>query len=260
MKRAFHIVVEGARALIQFALVYPWTCAFAAAVYAVTGAGSKFLVPFEPTRYSTAHLEAWLILLPQILLLAPVWTALPRFIIVGDGRRGLLTFDYRLRRVVLVTLVLSAILMIGGLAFAITLDALQNFRVRLLFARPLLVLVFIARLAAWWLVLRLAIAPAMAAAGLRSYPIDTSFSFTRGWLFRIVRVRAIVYAPAGLLFGAMGLGAYVRPELQATFKLLPWVAAATLLTGLTELVDSAAMARIALHIVRSRQGKGEGRR
>ncbi|HET6195115.1 MAG TPA: hypothetical protein VFE12_05160, partial [Acetobacteraceae bacterium] len=243
-----------------FAVVYPWTCVFAAVVYAATAAGSKYLVPFEPTHYSTAHLEAWLVLLPQLLLLAPVWTALPRFIILGDERRRLLTFDYRLRRVVLVTLVLSAILMVGGLAFAITLDALQKFHVRLLFARPLLLLVFIARLAAWWLVLRLAIAPAMAAAGLRSYAIDTSFSFTRGWLFRIVGVRVIVYVPAGLLIGGIELGAYVRPELQATFNLLPWVAAATLLTGLTELADSAAMARIAVHIVRSRQGEDDGLR
>jgi hypothetical protein len=112
---------------------------------------------------------------------------------------------------------------------------------------------FVVRLCAWWLLLRLAIAPAMAAAGSRSYPIDTSFSFTRGWLGSILVVRLIVYAPVGLLVGGMALTAHFRPGLQAMFSLLPWIAAVTLLSAATEFADSAAMARVAVHIVRSRE-------
>lgn len=137
MKRAFGVVREGVRALLQFALIYPWTCAYAAAVYAGFGAAAKYYVVLPLDRYTSLQLASWLVTLPQTIALAPVWTALPRFIILSEEGRRLPTFDVRLRRVVLVTLVLSAILMLGGLAFAITIDALRRFPIRLSFARPI---------------------------------------------------------------------------------------------------------------------------
>ncbi len=257
MKRAFGVVREGVRALLEFALAYPWTCAYAAAVYAGLGAAAKYFFVLQLEQFTTLQLVSWLITLPQTLALAPVWTALPRFIILGDAGRRLPTFDVRLRRVVMVTLVLSAILLLGGLVFAVTIDGLRRFPIRPLFARPMLLLTFGARLATWWLLLRLAIAPAMAAAGARDYPLDTAFSFTRGWFRRITGVRVIIYAPLVLLTGALTLVAHVQPEAQNLFIQPVWIAVMTLMSAFTELMDAAAMACVAMRIVRVRQGERE---
>jgi hypothetical protein len=257
MKRAAAIVRDSLRALVQFALSYPWTCAYAAAVYAAFGALAKYSVVLKFDLYTTLQLASWLTTLPQTLALAPVWAALPRFIILHDRRRQLPTFDVRLRRVVLVTLVLSAIMMAGGLVFAMTFDALRKFPIRLLFARPILGFTFMVRLIAWWLVLRLAIAPAMAAAGARDYPLDTAFSFTHGWLGRIIGVRAMVYAPLVVLTGGLQLAVTIRPEIQNLFNQPLWIAATTLVTALTEMVDASAMACVAVRIVHVRQGGSE---
>jgi hypothetical protein len=257
MKRAFGVVREGVRALLHFARIYPWTCAYAAAVYAGFGAVAKYYVVLPLDHYTPLQLAGWLVTVPQTLALAPVWTALPRFIILDDEVRRLPTFDVRLRRVVLVSIVLSAVLMLGGLASAIAIDALRRFPIRLSFARLILMLMNVPRLAVWWLLLRLAIAPAMAAAGARAYPLDTAFSFTRGWLGRIFGVRLIVYAPLALLIGGLTLAARTLPDVQNLFNQPLWIAVTTLVTALTELVDAAAMARIAMRIVRVRQGERE---
>ena len=70
-------------------------------------------------------------------------------------------------------------------------------------------------------------------------------------------MRAIVYAPLALLSGGLAVAVYIRPEVQNLFNQPLWIAATTLVTALTELVDSSAMACVALRIVRVRQGGSE---
>jgi hypothetical protein len=59
---------------------------------------------------------SWLASLPLLILLAPFWTALHRFIIVRDNARRYLVWDMRVRRVLLVTFVLSLVGMLGGMS------------------------------------------------------------------------------------------------------------------------------------------------
>ena len=251
----FQTVKDAIAASARFVRVYPLMSVVAAVVYTASALFSiRFLAPLAPHNWTGSQVLSWVGSVPQIVFLAPVWTALLRFVILKDGSRRYWPWDTRVRRVMLVTLILSAILTAGGVLFALSLDVLPHFAMRLLFARGAVVLALCAKLASWWLVMRLAIAPALAAAGTRPYPLDTSLSFTRRWFFTIFSVKFIIYAPLFALIGGLmalgGLGA----DLQTLLLARPLVVAAvTLVTALAELIDNAAMALVAVRIVRARK-------
>jgi hypothetical protein len=204
------------------------------------------------------HLASWVGSLPQTVLLAPVWTALLRFVILRDQDRRYLPWDDRVRRVLRVTMILSAVLMAGGFLHMLGLDLLPRFGVRRLIAVPVIVVTLGFRFAGWWLLMRLAIAPALAAAGTRRYAFDTAFHFTRGWIGTILRVKLTIYALLLLLIGGPTLAGAFHPALQVAVLAEPLsVAVVTLATALVELTDAAAMALVAMRIVAART-KGEG--
>lgn len=255
MKRQFSIAKGGTIALVGFARSYPRMTVAAAVIYAVfSGVLATYISGFRFFGWSGSHLVAWVASLPQTILLAPIMAALLRYIILHEENRRYIQWDYRVRRVLLVMVVLSAVLMAGGLLFALTLDLLPRFPMRLLYARGILMATFATKLVSWWLVMRLAIAPAMAAAGTRRYPIDTSFVFTRGWLWTIFGTKLIIYGPLFVLIGGLMFTGGTSPNLQATMMARPFVVGlVTLGTALVELIDAAAMALIAVQVVQARK-------
>jgi hypothetical protein len=262
MKGNIRLVWDAVLASLRFARAYPAMFAIAAAAYAATAVlSTDYLVSLAPPSWTGSQVLSWAGSLPQIVLLAPVWTALLRFVILRDRRRRYRTWDARVRRVLLVTLILSAITMAGGVLFALCLDLVPRFPIRRLYAVAALVGTFGGKLAGWWLVMRLAIAPALAAAGTRRYALDTAFSFTRRWFGTIFAVKFFIYAPLFALIGAlMGLMLLLgyRPDQMAAALARPLpVAVVTLATALVELVDATAMALVAVRIVRARKGEDD---
>jgi len=260
MKRQFQIAKGGVTALIGFARVYPWTLGAAVLSYAAfSGLLAAYLSGVRLYGWTGTYLVAWAGTLPQTILLAPVWTALLRFIILREQSRRYAQWDHRFRRVLLVMVVMSAVMMIGGLLFALTLDLLPRFPMRLLYARGILLSAFCAKFVSWWLVMRLAIAPAMAAAGTRKYPLDTAYVFTRGWLWTIFGTKLIIYGPLFVLNGVLMFGNGAGLNLQANLIARPTVAAfLTLVTALVELIDAGAMGLIAVRVVQARKVDADG--
>jgi hypothetical protein len=259
MARQVRIAKDAVVALLRFARAYRGMCVIAAAVYAASAVLTvRYLPLLLPPGWARSEVSSWAGSLPQTVLLAPVWTALLRFVILREEGRRYLAWDYRVRRMLLVTVILSAILMAGGMLFALSLDVLPRFRIRRVVALAVLAVAFGARMVSWWLVMRLAIAPALAAAGTRRYAIDTAFAFTRRWIGTIFGVKLIIYSPLFVLVGGLRLAAGFRPDLQADMLALPLsVAVVTLASALVELTDAAAMALVAVRIVRARKGEDE---
>jgi len=260
MARQVEIAKDAVVAVVRFARAYRGMCVIAAAVYAASAVLSvRYLAPLLPAGAAGSQIASWAGSLPQTVLLAPVWTALLRFVILRDEGRRYLAWDYRVRRVMLVTVILSAILMAGGILFAFSVDVVPRFRIRRVVALAALSVTLGAKMVSWWLVMRLAIAPALAAAGTRRYALDTAFAFTRRWIGTIFAVKFMIYAPLFVLVGGLMLATDFQPELQAVMLARPLsVVAVTLITALVELTDAAAMALVAVRIVRARKGGGGG--
>ncbi len=172
--------------LLRFARAYPLTALIAAAIYGGTAMiSTQSLAALLPPGRIGWYVASWASSLPRTLLLAPVLTALLRFVVIGAEPRGHFTFDFRVLRVLRVELVLWAVLFAGGIIPAVSVDVVPHFmRGRL--ALLAYGVTLLTKLAAWWLALRLAIAPTLAAAGTRPYPLDTSLAFTRSWFFTLM--------------------------------------------------------------------------
>jgi hypothetical protein len=240
-------VQTGAQAALRFARTYRAMLVVAAAIYAAAAALPMIAGPrLHLHGWLAPHLLDWALSLPATILLAPVWIALNRFVVIGDTERRYLSLDVRLGRMLFVLLTLSVIGMLGGAPFAFALDFNPGLNGRMAIGLSILAGAAVSKALAWWLQLRLAIAPAMAAAGTRKRPLDTAFGYTGGRLWRIVAVRLLIYLPllamagvlivTGRLAGPLRAGALAQPAI---------VVVVTILTACTELVDAAAMARIA---------------
>ncbi len=191
--------------------------------------------------------------LPTLILLVPVWTALARFVILRDRARGYFPIDVRVRRVLVTSLVLALISLIGGLVFAFALDVGPRMQERRMLALALLGAAVGWKCICWWLGARLAIAPALAAAGARKEALDTSFAYTSGAVFGILLLKLVIYTPAFVLVGilfAVNLRFGIGTALQ-----FGGVAFATLLNAVTDVVDVAAMSLVAVRLVRLRTAK-----
>ena len=247
------VAARGLAMLVRFARAYPLTALIAAAIYAGTAViSTPALAGLLPSGRAGWYVASWVGSLPRTLLLVPVWTALLRFVVLGPERRGYFTLDFRTLRVLRVELVLWAVLFAGGMVPTFSLDLLPHFlsgrRASVAFVATL-----ITKLLAWWLTLRLAIAPTLAAAGMRPYPLDTSLAFTRGWFFFLLGVRLTIWLAYLLpLAGVAAVEGFDARTLAAMDAAPGWLAAMTALAAVVELTDGAAMALMTQRIVRAR--------
>ena len=254
MPSPFPIISAAAAAAVRFTASNPLTCAigFAATVGSAV-ASAHYLEGVPASGWTLSNLVAWGASLPQTILLAPVWTALLRFVILNDRARGYFSWDRRVLRVLWVTTVLSAISMVGWLPQTLALDLLARAPHGRLFVYAARAIGIAAKLAAFWLVLRLAIAPALAAAGTRTYVLDTAFAFTKGWLGTIFLVKLVIYVAlylppaAWIMLGRLFPGLHEVPVSLTTLTV-----ATSLMAVVADFIDTAAMARIAQYIVRDR--------
>jgi hypothetical protein len=197
---------------------------------------------------------SWLAALPLLVLLAPFWTALHRFIIVKDDSRRYFVWDMRMRRVLLVTFVLSFVSMLGGMSLVFGIAAVSRLGGRRLVILGVLAASFLARVATWWLSCRLSIAPPLAAAGTRPNALDTAFAYTPGVVLRILGVQLVIYLPLFALIGGTMLMEHIAPRLQANFLFRPALGVAVAaITACAEFVEGAAMALIAVKLVNARR-------
>ncbi len=247
----FATVRSAVQAAIAFAAARPLLLLCGLGAYAVGAAITILLLPlYHLNGFTGSHLTAWFGGLPALVLIAPLWTALPRFIILKERDRGYLPIDFRVWRMLLVTLVLSLITMIGGVPFAFSLDASAQLEGRRSMALLVLLGAAAWKLLMWWLSCRLAIAPPMAAAGARKQALDTAFSYTPGAVMRIMATKLSIYLPAFALVGALML---LGRAMDTDYVSRPWgVVLVTLLTALTEFTDAAAMAIIAMALIKLR--------
>jgi hypothetical protein len=198
------------------------------------------------------YITNWSGSLIGLVLLAPVWTALFRAVILRVDDRTYMTMDVRLARVLRVTFALSVLLMIGGVPLAFALD----FVPRLFGGRQIVIYAVVGgamlcKVFAWWLAFRLAIAPPLAATGRRAQALDTAFTYTSGAVFGVLLTRVIIYVPLTFIVGCIMLVHVVRPD--PAFDLLgkpPVIVLITLLTAASELVDGTAMALIAVRLIK----------
>ena len=254
MHSPFHIISAAAGVAARFTVSHPFTAAVGLAAYVGSAVASAHYLPGVMASGSTlSNLAAWGASLPQTILLAPVWTALLRFVILNDRQRGYFSWDRRVLRVLLVTAVLSAISMVGWLPQTLALDLLGGVPHGRLTEYAARAIGLAAKLAAFWLIIRLAIAPALAAAGTRTYVLDTAFAFTKGWLGTIFLVKLIIYVALNLLPAAWIVLGRLFPDLrEAPISLTTLLVAAALTAVVADFIDAAAMARIAQYIVRDR--------
>jgi hypothetical protein len=185
-----------------------------------------------------------------VVLLAPVWAAVSRFVILNDRSRGYYPFDVRVRRVLRVTFMLSLLAMLGSLPFAFSLDFGSRAGARRSLILAVMGAAALCKLAALWLSCRLAIAPPLAAAGARQQALDTSFAYTPGAAWPILMLKLLIYLPIFALVGGLMLIGQ-RTETDLVNQL--WaVAIVTLLTAASDLTDAIAMAIVAVKLIRLR--------
>jgi hypothetical protein len=218
------------------------------------------LTPVLLAQVSLGHPAAsgpilsWLASLAVLAALAPVWTALDRFIILKEANRPYLRADLRLRRVLLATLALSLISFLGSFSLVIGTILMGHAAGRRLIILAIMVAAALVRVAAWWLGARLAIAPPLAAAGVRPRALDTAYSYTQGAVWRIMLARSLVYLPLFLFAGGIFLIVTFAPwRLAGPAMQLGQAVLTTALSALTELLDAATMALIAVRLVRGRK-------
>ncbi len=201
-----------------------------------------------------SQVGAWVASLPLLVLLAPIWTALYRFVILKEAHRGYAVADIRFWRVLLTGFVLSLIGFFGGMALVVGTVLMTGMGARRLVIFAIMVGSALLRVAAWWFSLRLAIAPPLGAAGARPRPLDTAFSYTQGAVWRILVTKMLIYLPLFLAASAMFLAAHLAPRLQSgTVVQYAESVAVSLITACTDLLDGATMAMLAMHLVRARR-------
>ena len=234
-----------------FARNYPRQTIAAVAIYAASAA-ILVLVPPGPHLgfFVGGEIRTWVGSMLALFLLAPVWTSLCRFVILGDTERRYWPPDRRDRRVLTVLIILSAIAMTGSLPFVVFVDTLQRLTISSSWIAGMLACVVMARLLFMWLALRLSIAPAMGAAGTRPNALDTSFAYTRRAVPRLFAAKALVYLPLIVLAGLLML---LSPLTGTGLALLAHPATVALMTAAnaaTDFVDTATFSLVARHLAR----------
>jgi hypothetical protein len=244
-------VKAGTLAVPLFVRSYPRQTIAAAVIYAVTATLSALVLPRLPINFlASGHVKTWLGTLIALVLMAPIWTSVYRFVVLGDTEHRYWPPDMRSRRVLTVLVILSAITMIGGLPFVFIIDLMPRLTIRKLAIAGILLGVVAAKLVFLWLTLRLSIAAPMGAAGTRPNPLDTSFGYTRGAVMRIFATKGLVYLPLIVMILLFMLAARLtNADLMTNPVTLVVI---TIATAITDFVEAATFSLVARRLARKR--------
>ena len=173
-------------AVPAFVRTYPCQTTAAAAVYAAAAAVSLLVLP-DPLvgPFAGGRIGTWLVGLLAMVPMAPIWTSLYRFVILGDTCRHYWPPDRRSLRVLVAQVILSAITATGALPFAVFVDFWPRLTIGTRWIAALLAGLSALRLLALWLSLRLAIAPHVGAAGKSRPFLESSFVYSGGAVLRM---------------------------------------------------------------------------
>ena len=118
-------VDEGLSAALGFVRAYRGLCVIFMLTYlAAAGVGISGWVELPLPLWLSGLALTWGLGAIGLLILAPVWTALFRFTVLGDSARRYWQFDSRTRRVALVQFIMAVVMLIGATPFALGLDVL----------------------------------------------------------------------------------------------------------------------------------------
>ncbi len=247
---------EGWTAAVGFMRAYPRQSLLFVLVYlgaAGVGVGNFVVLPLPVWLAGLAL--TWGLGVTGLILLAPVWTALYRYAVLGDRNRRYWQFDVRLWRVLVVMVVMALIMLIGAVPFALGLDVLQLLGGRRMFVAGIVGFAFTVKALAFWLNARLAIAPAMGATGTRPQAMDTSWAYTRWASAKILVMLLLVYLPmlcASAFFAILAVLFHAAPGSTGAMVLtVANVVTTTLVSALTDLVWGAITGRLALKLVQA---------
>lgn len=248
----------GLLAMKLFIRSYPRQTVAAALIYVATAILSAVVLPRLPpiSLLASGHIKTWFGTLISLVLLAPIWTSVYRFVVLGDTEHRYWPPDKRSRRVLTVLIILSAITMIGGLPFVFIVDLMPRLTMRRLAIAGVVAGAIASKLIFFWLSIRLSIAPTMGATGTRPNPLDTSFGYTHGAVMRIVATKALLYAPLIVLFVAITALARLTEAGDGLFAHPVTIAVITAATALTEFAEATTFSLIARRLARKRPVAG----
>ena len=256
----FGIIGEGLKAGFGFARAYPW---HVVAIYGVSLTmaciGASGIIRLPLPLWLSGLLITWLLTVFTALILAPVWTALYRFAVLGDRSRSIREFDRRTLRVAMVMLVLAFVSLLGAVPFALGLDILPLIGARRLVFFGAITFAALVKLGGFWLNARLAIAPAMAAAGAKPQALDTSFAYTRWASIPVLATFFVIYVPhltisAALI--AMPSMLDIRPGSPPAIGLFAVnILLSTVLSATTDLVWGGVIGRLAVKLVKVQRAR-----
>ncbi len=256
----FNTIEEGGRAAAGFVRRYRWMAlGFFAAYFAAAAIGVSGIVRLPMPLWLASLLVTWGLGAVAMVAMAPIWTALYRFAVLGDATRQYRQFDTRTLRVAGVMAVMSVIMLLGAVPFALGLDILPRVGPRRLVVLGAVAFAFMVKLGSFWLNARLVIAPAMAAAGSRPQALDTSFVYTRWSSFKVLFTLLLVYFPLLSVSACFIAGNSILEMIPGSPQDLAFatlnVVLTTALSATTDLVWGGVCGRMALKLVKAHRAK-----
>jgi hypothetical protein len=260
------VIGEGFKAARGYADAYKAQAAgFVGANLAFAAIGASGLIHLPLPVWLGGLLITWGLGVLLTLVLAPCWTALYRFAVLGDRSRGYRMIDVRTRRVAGTMVAMAFISLLGAIPFALALDVLPHMATRRLVGLGAVGFAALVKYGAFWLNARLGIAPAMAAAGTKPAAMDTSFAYTRWASFPMLIALLLVYLPVLVISGAFvwvdNTFAFHPGSLRAVLMVSANVLVSTILITVTDIVWGGVSGRIAVALVKAQRARAaEARR
>ncbi|MCX7383667.1 MAG: hypothetical protein NT133_20135 [Alphaproteobacteria bacterium] len=254
----FGTVGEGLKAAGGFVAARPGMFAGVIGGYGIAAAfGASGILHLPLPFWLSGLLMTWLIALLLMLGLAPIWTALYRFAVLGDRDRRYLQWDVRTRRVALMLAVLAFISLLGAVPFALGLDIIPRVGLQRFAVLGAVSFAALVKAGSFWLLGRLAISGPMAATGSKPEAMDTSFAYTRWAAVPVLATMLLVYLPNLVISGGFissfrllelraGSGAALALDIIST-------SVATLVSALTDFVWVAVSGKMALRLVKAQR-------
>lgn len=254
----FETIGEGLKSAAGFIRVRPGMFLGVLGGYGIAAAvGASGILHLPLPFWLSGLLMTWLTALLLMLALAPVWTALFRFAVLGDRDRRYLQWDVRTRRVALMMAILAFISLLGAIPFALGLDIIPRVGLRRFAVIGAVSFAALVKVGSFWLLGRLAISGAMAATGSKPQAMDTSFAYTRWAAVPVLTTMFLVYLPNLLVSGGFissfrllelraGSGAALTLDIVSTTF-------STLISALTDLAWVAVSGKMAMRLVKAQR-------
>ena len=254
----FPTIGEGLKSALSFVRVRPGMFVGVLGGYglaAATGASGLLRLPLP--FWLSGLLVTWLTALLLTLVVAPVWTAIYRFAVLGDRERRYWQWDVRTRRVAMMLAILAVISLLGAVPFALGLDIIPRVGLRRFAVFGAVSFAALVKAGSFWLIGRLAIAGAMAATGSKPQAMDTSFAYTRWAAVPVLTTMFLVYLPNLVVSGGFissfnlldlraGSGAAMVLDILST-------SLSTLVSALTDFAWVAVSGKLALRLVKAQR-------